>query len=226
MAHFNWNVSFVATHVVSRDTCTVCALLLHCRLFPEALGGSQVSLRVNMMDVNVHVSPHDPHSLLFWVTGLYQWIQIKGSSDEGCCVPGVTFNPISLHLIKKINHASHVAGVEGANRGNEEKTEKGITGTSASVSGRAGLNLQEEGGKYSVSNELLLCSHPATLWEVTQLLPVHASVGSSCAKLTRSSRVNSSHRLPTSDSPAVQLLGQPSHSFRPTYDKFWIYFSP
>lgn len=69
-----------------------------------------------MMDVNSAVFPHDPHSLLFLVAAFYQRMQIKGSSDVGCNVLSVTFNLISLDLIRKINHASQVIGMKGGNR--------------------------------------------------------------------------------------------------------------
>lgn len=96
----------------------------------------QASLRVKMMDVNVDVFPHDLNSLLFLVAGFYHRMQIKGSSDEGRNVLSVTFNPISSHLIKKINHASQVIGIKGGNRGNQERAER-RTGISACVSERS-----------------------------------------------------------------------------------------
>lgn len=112
-------------------------------------------------------------------------MQIKGSSDDGCSVLGVTFNPISSHLIKKINHAGQVTGTKGGNRGNEERAER-RTGMSASVSARSHLNGQEWRwpvfGWASMSSFCFI-SRPATLWEVTR--PPRGCLGQIiCTKLT------------------------------------------
>lgn len=148
MVHFNQSSSFLTTSVVCGDQCTMRAFLcctpdaIQARTVSRGLGRLQASLHVKMMDVNIDVFPHDLNSLLFFVAGFYHQMQIKGSSDDGCNVLGVTFNPISSHLIKKINHASQVIGIKGGNRGNKERAKR-RTGISASVSARSHLNGQE-----------------------------------------------------------------------------------